>query len=82
MLVWCVCVCGVCVCDFWRFTQAMKKLDEKIAERDVIITTLEKVCHIAVAVMSVIMYWLTREDRRRCIWLGQSALRSMRTSKT
>jgi len=51
-----VCVCVVCVCDFWRFTQDMKKLEKEIVEQADEILKLQKVCHIAVALMSVIMY--------------------------
>ena len=55
---WCG-VCGVCVCDFWRFTQEKKKLAEEIAGLKDTNLKLTQVCHIAVAVMSVIMYGLT-----------------------
>jgi hypothetical protein len=55
---WCG-VCGVCVCDFWRFTQEKKKLDDEIVRLNQVKEKLAQVCHIAVAVMSVIMYGLT-----------------------
>ena len=57
MLVWCVWC--VCVCDFWRFTQEKKKLAEEIVGLKKDKEKLAKVCHIAVVVMSVIMYGLT-----------------------
>ena len=53
-----VCVCGVCVCDFWRFAQEMKELQEEIVKLKEVNGNLLQVCHIAVAVMSVVMYWL------------------------
>jgi hypothetical protein len=47
------------VCDFWRFTQEKKKLEEEIVGLKEVNDNLAQVCHIAVAVMRVIMYGLT-----------------------
>jgi hypothetical protein len=57
VLVWCVWC--VCVCDFWRSTQEKKKLENEIVKLKGINKNLAQVCHIAVAVMRVIMYGLT-----------------------
>jgi hypothetical protein len=47
------------VCDFWRSTQEKKKLEEEIVGLNKVKENLAQVCHIAVAVMRVIMYGLT-----------------------
>ena len=49
----------MCVCDFWRFTQEKKKLEEEIVGLKKDKEKIAQVCHIAVAVMRVIMYGLT-----------------------